>query len=239
MSQLPKTRFSSFSRGTKSWISGARPSVRLPKRIVPSCVSEPTGCAVFRRTKSTPAMNVVATAPIPTVSTPSFPFGGLIFPARRIRLSPIHLDRHGGMMQASRLRPYRRLPLSSELRITPELVHLFFKTQPVEAYPFLILLAPVSLRDSVRSRIDEFSIQSKFCDPGVNHYARARVRHKCFRGRVVPAALMRLVNPTFPNGRTKQLQQERNFKVVGTKQLYCEPTPFAGVTWRRLIRRLR
>ena len=40
--------------------------------MVPSCVSDPTGCAFLRRTRSTPAMNVVATAPMPTVSTPKF-----------------------------------------------------------------------------------------------------------------------------------------------------------------------
>src|ERR1700704_2459603 len=36
-------------------------------------------------------MNVVATAPIPTVSTPSFPFGGAIAESRRIRFSPMFM----------------------------------------------------------------------------------------------------------------------------------------------------
>jgi hypothetical protein len=57
---------------------GERPSVRFPRRIVAICVSEPTGCAFFVRTSSTPAMKVVATAPMPGKSTPSFPFGAAI-----------------------------------------------------------------------------------------------------------------------------------------------------------------
>src|SRR6202008_860396 len=49
--------------------------VRCPSRIVPICVNDPTGTAFFVRTSSTPAMEVVATAPMPGNSTPSFPFG--------------------------------------------------------------------------------------------------------------------------------------------------------------------
>ncbi len=64
------------ARGTKSRMRGARASVRFPSRIVPICVSEPNGFAVPRRMFSTPAMNVVATAPSPTQSTPSFPLAG-------------------------------------------------------------------------------------------------------------------------------------------------------------------
>src|SRR5580704_4013772 len=67
------------ARGTKSLIFGERPSVRLPRRIVPICVREPTGTAFFLRTSSTPAMKVVATAPIPGRRIPSFPFGAAIF----------------------------------------------------------------------------------------------------------------------------------------------------------------
>ena len=59
-------------------MSGARPSVRLPSRMVPICVREPIGRAAPRRTFSTPAMNVVATAPSPTQSTPSVPLAGAI-----------------------------------------------------------------------------------------------------------------------------------------------------------------
>ena len=77
-SQAPNTRSFSAASGTKSRISGARPSVRLPSRIVPIWVSEPIGLAPPRRTFSTPAMNVVATAPSPTQSTPSFPSAGAI-----------------------------------------------------------------------------------------------------------------------------------------------------------------
>src|SRR5580658_9143595 len=65
--------------GTNFLISGERPSVRLPSRIVPNCVREPTGCALPLRTNSTPAINVVLTAPMPGVRIPSFPFAGAIF----------------------------------------------------------------------------------------------------------------------------------------------------------------
>ena len=57
---MPQWRFSAR-------LFGDLLSVRLPRRIVPSCVSEPTGTEWPRRTNSTPAMNVVATAPIPGV----------------------------------------------------------------------------------------------------------------------------------------------------------------------------
>ena len=50
-------------------------SVRFPSRIVPSWVSEPIGCAIFFLIASTPAINVVLTAPSPGISTPSFPVG--------------------------------------------------------------------------------------------------------------------------------------------------------------------
>jgi hypothetical protein len=52
--------------------------------MVPICVSEPIGFDVPLRMASTPAMNVVATAPIPGVRIPSFPLAGRIsmgFPA--------------------------------------------------------------------------------------------------------------------------------------------------------------
>src|SRR5580765_1265394 len=72
--------------GTNFLISGERPSVRLPSRIVPSCVSDPIGCAFPFRTSSTPAMNVVLTAPMPGVKIPSFPFGGALFPGFSMQL---------------------------------------------------------------------------------------------------------------------------------------------------------
>jgi hypothetical protein len=59
-------------------MSGERASVRLPKRMVPICVSDPTGCDFPFRTSSTPAMKVVLTAPMPGSSTPSFPLAGAI-----------------------------------------------------------------------------------------------------------------------------------------------------------------
>src|ERR1700723_2667176 len=78
MSQPPNSRSSSFASGTKSLISGVRPSVRLPRRTVASCVSDPIGAPRPRLTASTPAMNVVLTAPMPGSSTPSLPSAGAI-----------------------------------------------------------------------------------------------------------------------------------------------------------------
>jgi hypothetical protein len=52
--------------------------VRLPRRMVPICVTEPMGLASPLRTASTPAIRVVATAPMPTVITPSLPLAGWI-----------------------------------------------------------------------------------------------------------------------------------------------------------------
>src|SRR5215471_21635818 len=48
-------------------------SVRLPRRMVPICVSEPIGLARPLRIASTPAIVVVLTAPRPTSMIPSFP----------------------------------------------------------------------------------------------------------------------------------------------------------------------
>src|SRR5258707_6032937 len=78
MSHPPNSRSSSFASGTKSLISGVRPSVRLPRRTVASCVRDPIGAPRPRLTASTPAMNVVLTAPIPGSSTPSLPSAGAI-----------------------------------------------------------------------------------------------------------------------------------------------------------------
>src|SRR5687768_13490787 len=74
-SQAPNTMSSSGASGAKSLISGERCSVRLPNRIVAIWVREPMGSDSPRRTHSTPAMNVVATAPRPGVSTPNLPSG--------------------------------------------------------------------------------------------------------------------------------------------------------------------
>src|SRR6476620_4447055 len=46
--------------------------------MVPIWVMEPIGFAMPLRTASTPAINVVATAPRPTTMTPSFPVAGWI-----------------------------------------------------------------------------------------------------------------------------------------------------------------
>ena len=77
-SHAPKTMSSSVASGRKSLMSGRRLSVRLPRRIVPIWVSEPTGALMPRLTSSTPAISVDATAPRPTVSTPSRPSAGAI-----------------------------------------------------------------------------------------------------------------------------------------------------------------
>src|SRR5579864_5080241 len=81
MSQPVKTRSLSCASGTKSLIFGERPSVRLPRRMVPICVSDPMGKAMPLRTASTPATNVVATAPIPGIMMPRLPLAGAIFPS--------------------------------------------------------------------------------------------------------------------------------------------------------------
>src|SRR5580704_7199371 len=76
MSHPPNTRSSRFASGTKSLMSGVRPSVRLPSRTVASCVSDPIGAPSPRFTASTPATKVVQTAPMPGISTPSLPVAG-------------------------------------------------------------------------------------------------------------------------------------------------------------------
>ena len=70
---------SSDASGTKSLIFGEFASVRLPRRIVPICVSDPIGFARPRRIAITPAMVVVLTAPRPTSMMPSFPSAFSIF----------------------------------------------------------------------------------------------------------------------------------------------------------------
>src|SRR6185436_2455419 len=78
MSQPPNTTSSSCASGTNSLIFGERLSVRLPRRIVPICVSEPIGFARPLRMAMTPAMVVVLTAPRPTRRMPNFPWAGAI-----------------------------------------------------------------------------------------------------------------------------------------------------------------
>src|SRR6266566_1330098 len=77
-SHAPNTMSSSLASGTKSLMRGARLSVLLPRRIVAICVREPIGLEWPRRMLSTPAMNVVATAPSPGVRMPSRPLAGAI-----------------------------------------------------------------------------------------------------------------------------------------------------------------
>jgi hypothetical protein len=61
--------------------------------MVLSCVNEPTGCALPFLTNSTPAMNVVLTAPIPGNRTPNLPLGGAIFAGFSIPLL-LELESH-------------------------------------------------------------------------------------------------------------------------------------------------
>src|SRR5215510_7260059 len=76
MSQPVNTRSLRPASGTNLLIFGERPSVLLPRRMVPICVSDPMGSAIFWRTASTPAIKVVATAPMPGIITPSLPLAG-------------------------------------------------------------------------------------------------------------------------------------------------------------------
>ncbi len=78
-SQPPKTRSSRRARGTRSLIFAQRFSLRLPRRSCAICVSDPMGLLRPAFTASTPAMKVVATAPIPGKRTASFPSAGATF----------------------------------------------------------------------------------------------------------------------------------------------------------------
>src|SRR4051812_12627504 len=77
-SQAPKTRSSSAARGTIPGMGGARLWVLWRGGLGPFGGPAPIGRAAPRRTFSTPAMNVVATAPSPTHNTPSLPSAGAI-----------------------------------------------------------------------------------------------------------------------------------------------------------------
>src|SRR6267142_4395417 len=109
MSQPPNTKSFKSLNGTNLLINGERASVRLPRRIVLSWVREPTGCAFPFRTSSTPAINVVLTAPIPGSNTPNLPFAGAIFTGLSIPLLfelkflPLLGDRLGSLQYAQSL----------------------------------------------------------------------------------------------------------------------------------------
>ena len=60
--------------------------------MVPICVSEPIGLASPRRTASTPAIIVVATAPRPTTITPSFPVAGATLRLRGLLAALLLVD---------------------------------------------------------------------------------------------------------------------------------------------------
>src|SRR5262245_41455899 len=78
MSQPPKTMSFSSASGTSSLMSGDRPSVRFPSRMVPIWVNEPIGLERPLRMAKTPAIVVVLTAPRPTRRMPSRPSDGAI-----------------------------------------------------------------------------------------------------------------------------------------------------------------
>src|SRR4026208_1731964 len=78
MSHPPNTMSSRPDSGTTSLIFGERPSVRLPRRMVPICVREPIGLEKPLRIAGTPAIVVVLTAPRPTSRMPSLPRAGAI-----------------------------------------------------------------------------------------------------------------------------------------------------------------
>src|SRR5665213_1045865 len=99
MSHPVKTRSSSCAIGAKSLISGLRPSLRLPRRIVLICVVEPMGLASPRRTASTPAIRVVATAPIPGTMTPNFPVAGLMLAAACVAASGVDITEQDPSMR--------------------------------------------------------------------------------------------------------------------------------------------
>jgi hypothetical protein len=109
ISQPVKTRSFNCAKGTKSLIFGERPSVRLPSLTVPICVSEPIGFAMPLRTASTPATKVVATAPIPGIMMPSFPFEGSMSPAPDFFLSLIYLVRPCWVSQTLKFEPPDKL----------------------------------------------------------------------------------------------------------------------------------
>src|SRR6202045_2081501 len=88
MTQPVKTMASRLPRGTKSLMRGVRASVRLPRRMVPIWVVDPMGLAMPRRIASTPAMRVVATAPMPGIMMPSFPVAGLMLAASSLLAAP-------------------------------------------------------------------------------------------------------------------------------------------------------
>src|SRR5256886_1869089 len=75
-SQAVNTRSSSSATGTNSLIWGPLFAVRSRRRMVPIGDRARIGRPLPRRTFSTPAMNVVDTAPSPTSITPSFPLAG-------------------------------------------------------------------------------------------------------------------------------------------------------------------
>src|SRR6266545_7275906 len=96
MSQPPNTMSFNSASGTNSRMPGDQLSVRLPRRIVPICVSEPIGLANPLRIAITPAIVVVLTAPRPTSRTPSLPRAGAISTGVAMKLKLYQLARRSG-----------------------------------------------------------------------------------------------------------------------------------------------
>src|SRR6478752_8496424 len=114
MSQPPNTTSSSDASGTKSLMSGERPSVRLPSRTVPIWVNDPIGLASPRRIASTPAIVVVLTAPMPTSMIPSFPVASAIFAGFFTTADYIIVTRRTGRAPVRRRSP-ERAPTSRDM----------------------------------------------------------------------------------------------------------------------------
>ena len=84
---LKEDKHTSWREDLAVWVRGnafipdarvwwVRPSVRFPSRMVAIWESDPMGAESPRRTRSTPAMKVVATAPSPGVKMASLPVAG-------------------------------------------------------------------------------------------------------------------------------------------------------------------
>src|SRR5207248_323999 len=131
-------------------IRGELLSVRLPRRIVPSCVSEPTGCALPLRTNSTPAMNVVLTAPIPGKRTPNLPFGGAIFAGFSIQL-PYFQRFHCGRDGRPRKNAYKQ---TSSITHTGTWLQMASKNITSEIAPGGVWLAGTRGKRGKRTRLE-------------------------------------------------------------------------------------
>src|ERR1700730_1629300 len=107
-------------------------------------------------------MNVVATAPIPTVSTPSFPFGGAMAESRRIRFSPVFIK----VSETKKFR-WRRIHavMATSKPCAQTTYHARIKTD-LQSGTAKILIVPASRRFFIRSAKGAFcrNLQPDFRD---------------------------------------------------------------------------